>query len=133
MDFQELLFSAIGIVITGLATWATTILVQWLNSKIKNRELAEFAEMVLVVTTDAVKATYQCYVESLKGTDAWTEEAQEQALKQALNMILTELSEGAIKYIQETHGDVQTYLHTLIHSILYDLKKTKKENTTVNE
>lgn len=134
MNFQEILFSALGTLITGLLTWGTTVLIQWLNTKIKNKELAALAEMVAVVTKDAVKATYQTYVESLKGTDAWTEEAQEKALQDALGTILSELSEGAIKYIQDNHGDVQTYLTTLIHSILYDLKNGKiANNVTINK
>ena len=134
MNFQDILFSALGTLITGLLTWGATVLIQWLNTKIKNRELAAFAEMITIVTSNAVKATYQTYVESLKGTDAWTEEAQEKALKDALSTILSELSEGAIKYIQDNHGDVQTYLTTLIHSILYDLKNGKiSNNVTINK
>lgn len=122
MGFQEILFSALGIIITGLATWGTTVLVNWLNSKIKNKELAMFAEMILTVVNSAVKATYQSYVEGLKGTDAWTKEAQEKALQMALETAKTELTVGAIDYIKEQHGDVDSYIKTLIESVLYDLK-----------
>ena len=120
--FQEILFSALGIIITGLATWGTTVLVNWLNSKIKNKELAMFAEMILTVVNSAVKATYQSYVEGLKGTDAWTKEAQEKALQMALEAAKAELTVGAIDYIKEQHGDVDSYIKTLIESVLYDLK-----------
>lgn len=120
--FQEILFSALGIIITGLATWGTTVLVNWLNSKIKNKELAMFAEMILTVVNSAVKATYQSYVEGLKGTDAWTKEAQEKALQMALETAKAELTVGAIDYIKEQHGDVDSYIKTLIESVLYDLK-----------
>ena len=120
--FQEILFSALGIIITGLATWGTTVLVNWLNSKIKNKELAMFAEMILTVVNSAVKATYQSYVEGLKGTDAWTKEAQEKALQMALETAKAELTVGAIDYIKEQHGDVDRYIKTLIESVLYDLK-----------
>ena len=75
MGFQEILFSALGVIITGLATWGTTVAINWLNSKIKNKELAAFSATILTIVTAAVKATYQSYVEGIKGTDAWTKEA----------------------------------------------------------
>ena len=120
--FQEVLFSALGIIITGLATWGTTVLVNWLNSKIKNKELTMFAEMILTVVNSAVKATYQSYVEGIKGTDAWTKEAQEKALQMALETAKAELTDGTVDYIKEHHGDVDSYIRTLIESVLYDLK-----------
>lgn len=122
MGFQDILFSALGIIITGLATWGTTVAINWLNSKIKNKELAEFAATILTVVNAAVKATYQSYVEGLKGTDAWTKEAQEKALQMALDTVKSELTVGAINYIEEQHGDVDKYIRTLIESVLYDLK-----------
>jgi hypothetical protein len=122
MGFQEILFSALGVIITGLATWGTTVAINWLNSKIKNKELAAFAATILTVVNAAVKATYQSYVEGLKGTDAWTKEAQEKALQMALDTVKSELTTGAINYIEEQYGDVDKYIRTLIESVLYDLK-----------
>lgn len=131
MGFQEILFSALGVIITGLATWGTTVAINWLNSKIKNKELAAFAATILTVVSAAVKATYQSYVEGLKGTDAWTKEAQEKALQMALDTVKEELTVGAINYIKEQHGDVDAYLKTLIESVLYDLKNGKKTTNNV--
>ena len=128
--WTEILFSALGVLITGLASWGTTVLIQWLQSKIKNKELAIFMETVLTVVSQAVKATYQSYVESLKGTDAWTKEAQEKALQMALETAKAELTVEALEYIQERHGDVDQYIKTLIESILYDLKNGKTANNT---
>jgi hypothetical protein len=126
MGFQEILFSALGIIITGLATWGTTVLVNWLNSKIKNKELAAFATTILTVVNSAVKATYQSYVEGLKGTDMWTKEAQYTALQMALDTAKAELTTELVVYIQKQHGDVDRYIMTLIESVLYDLKNDKK-------
>lgn len=134
MGFQEILFSALGVIITGLATWGTSVLVTWLNSKIKNKELAAFATTILNIVNAAVKATYQSYVEGLKGTDAWTKEAQEQALQMALETAKEELTVEVIAYIQQQHGDVDKYIKTLIESVLYDLKngsKVTNNNVTI--
>lgn len=133
MTFQEILFSALGILITGLVTWGTTVLVKWLNSKIENKELAGFAATIVTVVGNAVKATYQAYVQAIKGTDLWTKDAQKQALEYALTTAKSELSVGAIQYIQKTHGDVDKYLKTLIESILYDLKNGNKKVAVTTE
>ena len=130
MDWTDILFSVLGIILTGLASWGTSVLIKWLNSKIKNKEFAAFATTIVTVINNAVKATYQTYVESIKGTDLWTKEAQERALQMALETAKSELTTEAIAYIEEQHGDVEKYLVTLIESSLYDLKnqlKTKEE------
>lgn len=132
--FQEILFSVLGTLLTGLATWATAVLIQWLNSKIKNKELLALATTILTVVNTAVKSTYQTYVEGLKGTNAWTKEAQEKALKLALETAKAELTVEALEYIQQQHGDIDKYLITLIESVLYDLKngnKTTNNNVTI--
>lgn len=132
--WTEILFSALGVIITGLASWGTAVLIQWFNSKIKNKELAAFAATVLTVVSSAVKATYQSYVEGLKGTDAWTKEAQEKALHMALTTAKEELTTEALAYIQEQHGDVDKYIKMLIESVLYDLKngnKVTNNNVTI--
>lgn len=129
--FQEIALSVIGIVITGLASWATTTLIAWLKTKIKNEKVAALAEDIVVIATNATKATYQSFVQAIKGTDAWTEEAQFQALDKSLETAKTFLSQDAVKYIQEKHGDVDTYLKSSIEAILYDLKNKPKEENKV--
>jgi len=126
MNWNEIIFSVLGIIFTGLASWATTMFIKWINTKIKNKELAAFAATIATVVNSAVKATYQSYVEGLKGTDAWTKDAQEKALHMALDTAISELTTEALAYIEQQHGDVKTYLKTLIESVLYDLKNGKK-------
>jgi predicted PurR-regulated permease PerM len=130
---MEYVFSALGILITGLVTWGTAVLVKWLNTKIANKEVAGFAATIVTVVGNAVKATYQAYVQAIKGTNLWTSDAQKEALKYALETSKAELTEGAINYIKETHGDVDKYLTTLIESILYDLKNGSKKVTVATE
>ena len=125
--FVKYILPALGILLSGLATWLTTVGVKWLNSKIKNKELAALAETVVIIATRAVKATYQTYVESIKGTDAWTEEAQKKALHDALETAKKELSTEALAYIEKQHGNIDKYLINLIESILYDLKNKPEE------
>ena len=125
-ELTNIIFSVIGIVITGLASWGTAVLIKWLNSKIKDKELAAFATTITTVVGNAVKAVTQTYVDRLKGTDAWTKEAQEKALQMALETAKSELTDEALAYIELQHGDIDKYLITLIESTLFNLKNQIK-------
>lgn len=122
MNFQEILFSAIGTILTGLLAWLVSIITNWINSKIKDKNAAKILTSVTTLVTNVVQATYQSYVEALKGTDAWTKEAQETALNKALTTIKSQLNSEGIKFIEENYGNVEEYLKTLIESVLYKLK-----------
>jgi hypothetical protein len=49
----------------------------------------------------------------------------------ALETAKEELTVSAINFIKEHHGDVDNYLKTLIESVLYDLKSSKKTTNNV--
>lgn len=131
IEFNEILFSALGILITGLATWLTTVAVNWLNTKVKNKKLAEILTTITNTVAIAVRATYQTYVENLKGTNVWTEETQKEALKKALETAKATLSSKAMKYITENYDNIDAFLTSLIESILFDLKSGKLAATTL--
>ena len=122
MNFQEILFSTIGTILTGLLAWLISIITSWISTKIKDKNATKMITTILTIVTNAVQATYQSYVEALKGTNAWTKEAQEKALKMALATIKSQLTKGAINFIENNYGNVEDYLKTLIESILYKLK-----------
>lgn len=125
MDWQNLLFVAIGIVITGLVSWATGLLIAFFNSRIKNAELANFLGEALNIVSNSVKATYQTYVEKLKGEDAFTKEAQKIALAKALETAKSQMSEKIKEKIQANYGNLDDWLISTIESIIYDLKNKK--------
>ena len=122
MNFQEILFSAIGTILTGLLVWLVSIVTNWINSKIKDKNAAKILTSITTLVTNVVQATYQSYVEALKGTDAWTKKAQEEALNKAFTTIKNQLNNEGIKFIEENYGNVEEYIKTLIESILYKLK-----------
>ena len=123
MNFQEILFSTIGTILTGLLAWLISIITSWISTKIKDNNAAKMITTILTIVTDAVQATYQTYVEALKGTNAWTKEAQEKALNMALNTIKKQLTQESAKFITENYGNIEEYLKTVIDSVLYTLKK----------
>lgn len=122
MDWQSILISVVSIVVTGLATWAVSALTAWLSEKLKDKKSARYAFAIVEVVTNCVKATYQSYVEAIKGTDMWTKEAQEKALQLALAAAKAQLNTELTGYIADNFGSVDAYIIGLIESILYDLK-----------
>lgn len=122
MDWQTLLLSAVSIILTALVTWLSQRLITWLNSKISNSKNAQYLTDAVDVVTRAVKVTYQTYVEALKNKDMFDKDAQIEALKQARDMVLAQLSQDVKDYIEKNFGDVEGWINGMIESTIYDLK-----------
>lgn len=67
-------------------------------------------------TGDAVRMTFQTYVDSLKASGSFDEDAQERAFSMALSALLSSLSQSAKDYISENYGDITDYLTTKIEA-----------------
>lgn len=130
MEWQNvlnLIWSIVGVILTGIASWATTMLIKWLNSKIKDKQLAKWSTELTLIVMNAVKEVFQTYVDSLKKEGSFTKEKQEEALKKCLNIINGQLSLELKEYIENNYGDITSYLTTLIESSIYSLKNTNEE------
>lgn len=94
-----------------------------LNAKTNNEIAQKYTKMIADTITSCVEATNQTYVDSLKQQGKFDEEAQEKAFYQTLNAVLAMLGEDAKNYINETTGDLNTYLRQLIESTVKANKK----------
>lgn len=121
-EILNIIWSAVGIVITGLLSWATTALVGWLNSKIKDTKVKQWATDLTKIIMSSVQTITQTYVDSLKREGAFTEEAQKEAFNKCLTLVKSQLTPELITYIQENFGDMETYLKTQIESMIQSLK-----------
>ena len=128
MDWQSILLSVLSIVITALVSWISERLIRLINTKISNTKYAKYLGEALDVVTRAVKSTYQTYVESLKGQDMFTAEAQKEALSRAKTTALNQLSKDTQNFIQSNFGDVEAWIQESIESTLYDLKNASANN-----
>ena len=129
MDYQEIIFTVIGIVLTALVSWGAERLIALINSKIKNTKAAKYLTDAVEAVTRAVKSTYQTYVQALKGKDAFTAEAQAEAFSQAKDMALKQLSTETKKFISDNFGDMEVWMQGVIESVIYDLKNKNKKET----
>ncbi len=125
MNWQEIIIKIITMVLGALLSYAVARLSSMINSKIKDEKLKNCLQTSLQIVTGAVKKTYQTYVDGIKGTDAWTAEAQKQALTMALETCKSELSDDFKKYITSHFGDLDEWLTSQIEAALYDVKQAK--------
>ena len=125
-EIIKVLLSVLGVILTGLATWATTALTAWLNAKVKDKKLAKFLSDLSAIVITSVKTVYQTYVEALKDKNVFNKEAQKTALDEALKLIKTQLTPELIQYIEDNFGDVDSWLKSQIESTIYSLKSESK-------
>lgn len=123
MNWQEIILSALGIIITGLLSWGCKVFVAWLKTKTTNEKAIEYLEDALTIVQDSVKSTYQTYVEVLKDKNAFTADAQKEALNMAVKQCKSTMSTEVQEYITKNYGDLTAWIKTQIESALYDLKK----------
>lgn len=127
MNWQQILISIVAIVLTtalaALGPWVLVKVKTLVSTKIKNQQAQAILTGAIDVVASVVKATYQTYVQAIKGSDAWTAEAQKNALQQATEAAQKQLSADAKEYIQANFGDVGAWVQNQIEATLYDLKK----------
>lgn len=129
MSWQQILINiAITLaaaLLTALGSWVLVKVKNLVATKIKNTKTQALLLGAVDVVASVVKATYQTYVQAIKGTEAWTQEAQKNALQQALHNAQVQLSTEAKDYIQANFGDVGAWVQNQIEATLYDLKNKK--------
>lgn len=121
-EVLNILLSALGVLLTGLAGFAVTKFTQWINQKIGDSKAANYLSTILEITMNCVKEVYQTYVEKLKEQGSFDADAQKAALDACLTKIKTQLAPELITYITTHFGDMNTYLISLIESTIYSLK-----------
>ena len=126
MSWQQILINiAITLaaaLLTALGSWVLVKVKNLVATKIKNTKTQALLLGAVDVVASVVKATYQTYVQAIKGTEAWTQEAQKNALQQALHNAQVQLSTETKDYIQANFGDVGAWVQNQIEATLYDLK-----------
>ena len=109
-------------VILPLISYAGTRITTYLNSKIKNEKARDILAQATEVVTNAVRAVFQTYVDSLKKSDNFGKEAQIDALNKAKELTLTQLSDDVKDYINKNFGDINTWLTTQIEATINLIK-----------
>lgn len=123
---NEILLNILSVVVTAvilpLISYAGTRLISYLNSKIKDEKARELLTQATGVVTNAVRAVFQTYVDSLKKSGNFGAEAQLEALNKAKEIALSQLSEEVKEYITTNYGDINNWLTTQIEATINLIK-----------
>lgn len=130
MSWTDILITIISTVITALLSWGIAKLTKWVESKIGDSKKATMLNNAIIAVSSAVKATWQTYVQAIKGTEAWTKEVQTAALNKAVKTAKEQLSAEVQEYITENFGSLDKWLVSQVESTIYDLKIVGSSKTT---
>lgn len=103
-------------------TYLISVKIKELKQKTDNDTAKKYLDMLNNTIADAVLATTQTYVESLKNEGKFDEEAQKIAFQKTYEAVMKVLTNDAIKYITESVGDLETYV---VNKIEAEVKLTK--------
>ena len=109
-------------IILPLISFLGIKLSQWLSTKIKDEKPAALFKKATEIVTNAVRVTFQTYVESLKNSGSFGKDEQLIALNKAKDIITSELTEELKAFISENYGDLQTWISNQIEASIYKLK-----------
>ena len=121
-EVLNIIWSALGVIITGLISCATTKLISFMNSTIKDTQVKRWATDLTSIIMNSVLTITQTYVDNLKKDNAFTKEAQKEAFNKCLTLVQNQLTPELRKYIEDNFGDIQVYLKTQIEAMIKSLK-----------
>ena len=109
-------------IILPLISFLGIKLSQWLNTKIKDEKARKLFTQATEIVTNAVRTTFQTYVESLKNSGSFGKNEQLEALNRAKAIITSELTEELKTFISENYGDLTAWISNEIEASIYKLK-----------
>lgn len=133
MEVEELLNSVLYIVLTVIIPLIAKYVVNFIKVKIsetkvveeitKNESLSKIVESAVSDVMDAVLYVNQTYVDSLKESGKFNDEAQTIAFNKAYTKSLSLISEGTKNVIEEIYGSFDKWLSLKIESSVNIAKK----------
>lgn len=123
MDWVEVLNQIFHTCIVPLLGIVVAMIIRAVNAKrselsasTDNQLAQKYINLLASTITDCVIATNQTYVDALKEQNAFTKEAQEEALSRTYHAVIAILSSEARKYLENIYGDLNAYILTKIEA-----------------
>lgn len=130
MDFTGIIKDILYAIITAAVPILFTYLVKYLNSifkkaKLETEELAIHSTIseVLDLVLSVVMKTSQTFVDSLKESGNFDEEAQKKAFNDTKDEIIALLSVEAIEIIEILYNDVESWISVQIEAAVRRIKQ----------
>lgn len=114
---RDFILTLLAAVLTTAISVATPYVVTFLKKKgvqiseqTQNSKASKYINEATDAITTAVTAVSQTYVDALKKDNAFTKQAQLEALNRAKDTAISIMSEEAKEFIANAYGDLTTYL-----------------------
>lgn len=131
MNLEQYITPIFEICIIPLLGILTKMLIDFLKTKSQeakqktdNATAQKYIDMLTNTITSCVAATNQTYVETLKKKGEFTKEAQKEAFNKTYENIIGILSADCKIYLENTFGDLQTYITNQIEATVKENKIT---------
>ena len=113
--FELIVFPLLSIVSVYL-TYLISVKIKEIKQKTSDETAKKYLDMLDITIQNAVLATTQTYVDSLKKQGKFDAEAQKIAFKQTYDAVMKVLTDEAVKYINSSVGDLDTYVTNKIEA-----------------
>ena len=113
--FEVCIIPLLGVLVPFVIKWIRTKTAT-LAENANNETAKKYIRMLTDTVTNAVIAVNQTYVDALKGKNAFTAEAQQEAFTMAYTAVLNNLTDEAQTYLNEIYGDLKSYIKFLIEA-----------------
>lgn len=130
---ENIIRDILYIILTGCGVAVAKYIVDFVNKKINeaqiNTEIKEYEKLnkyidsAQEVISKAVLTVSQTFVDSLKQSECFTKEAQEEAKQKAIDMAKQMITEESKNAIVVLYGDFNLYLDSTIESFVKQNKK----------
>ena len=118
----NILPTVVTAIILPLISFLGFKLTQFLNSKIKDEKARNLLNKANDIVLNAVRSVFQTYVESLKNSGSFNEDAQKIAFSKAKSIITSELTEELKTFLIQNYGDLTSWITNQIEANIYKLK-----------
>ena len=118
----NILATVVTAIILPLISFLGFKLTQFLNSKIKDEKARNLLNKANDIVLNAVRSVFQTYVESLKNSGSFNEDAQKIAFSKAKSIITSELTEELKTFLIQNYGDLTSWITNQIEANIYKLK-----------
>ena len=130
MEWTTILTEIFKVCVIPLLGILTAFVVAWIKSKINNINaktnnelLKSTLDTVETIVINAVIATNQTYVDSLKEQNAFDVEAQQKAFQKTYDVVMASLTEDTKNGLMKLTTDLNLYITEMIEAKTKQLKK----------
>lgn len=124
---NDIVLNIISVVVTSviipLITYLGLKLSTYLKTKINNEKAKNYIEQATNAVTMAVTKTMQTYVDSLKASGNFNEEAQKAAYEKAKAQALALITKDAKNAVATLYGDFNEWLNAQIETQVKEIKE----------